>query len=186
MTTEAHTRPRLVLGFDAEDRRSLAVMAGGAAVIIPAAAWLFGGVGKAPPETMRLVPNAGPLVHAAPIVLIHLGVALFALGLGAAVLAMRKGSRLHKIAGRSWAGLMIGAAISGLLVEPHRFTAAHAAALFVFWMIPVVIVKARRRDLRGHRRTVAYLLIAMVIVAGLSLLPGHLLHGVFFQPSLRS
>ena len=79
---------------------------------------------------------------------------------------------------------MVGVAISGVLVDPHRFTAAHAAALLVLWMIPVAILKARRGDLRGHRRTVARLLIAMVIVTGLTLLPGHLLHGVFFQPSL--
>jgi uncharacterized membrane protein len=182
MTTDVHARPRLVLGFDAEDRRSLAIMAGGAAVIIPTAAWLFGGIGQAAPESLRLLPDAAPLVRAAPMVLVHLGAALFALGLGVTVLAMRKGTRLHKAAGRLWAGLMAGVAISGLLVEPHRFTAAHAAALFVFWMIPMVIVRARKRDLRGHRRGVAYLLIAMVVVAGLSLLPGHLLHGVFFQP----
>ena len=184
MTTEVHTRPRLVLGFDAEDRRALASMAGGAVVIIPVAAWLFGGIGKAPPERLRPVPDLQPLIHAAPVVLIHLGVALFALGLGTTVLALRKGTRLHRIAGRLWAGLMVGAAVSGLLVEPHRFTAAHAAALFVFWMIPMVILKARGRDLRGHRRGVAHLLIAMVIVAGLSVLPGHLLHRVFFRPSL--
>lgn len=184
MTNAAtHDRPRLVLGFDAEDRRALATMAGGAAVIIPVAAWLFGGIGKAAPESLRIVPDLAPLVRAAPMVLAHLGVAFAALGLGVTVLAMRKGSRVHKIAGRLWAGLMIGAAVSGILIEPHRFTAAHAAALFVFWMIPMVIVKARKRDLRGHRRNVAYLLIAMVIVAGLSVLPGHLLHGVFFQPA---
>jgi uncharacterized membrane protein len=176
-------RPRLVLGFDAEDRRALAMMAGGAAVIIPVAAWLFGGIGKAAPENVRLVPDLAPLALAAPMALAHLGVALFALGLGVTVLAMRKGTRAHKIAGRLWAALMIGAAVSGILVDPHRFTAAHAAALFVFWMIPSVIVKARNRDLRGHRRGVAHLLIAMVIVAGLSVLPGHLLHGVFFQPA---
>jgi uncharacterized membrane protein len=183
MTTDVQTRPRLVLGFDAEDRRALATMAGGAAVIIPLAAWLFGGIGKAPPESLRLVPDVAPLTRAAPVVLVHLGVALFALGLGTAVLALRKGTRLHKVAGRLWAGLMVGAAVSGLLVEPHRFTPAHAAALFVFWMIPMVILRARKRDLRGHRRGVAHLLIAMLIVAGLSVLPGHLLHGVFFQPA---
>jgi len=183
MTAAADFKPtRLVLGFDAEDRRALATMAGGAAVIIPVAAWLFGGIGKAAPESLRAIPAIEPLAQAAPMVLAHLGVALTALGLGVAVLAMRKGARLHKIAGRLWAGLMIGAAVSGILIEPHRFTAAHGAALFVFWMIPMVIVKARNRDLRGHRRNVAYLLIAMVVVAGLSVLPGHLLHGVFFQP----
>ena len=184
MTADIQTRPRLILGFDAEDRRALAKMAGGAAVIIPTAAWLFGGIGAAPPESLRLVPDTGPLMRAAPMVLAHLGVALAALGLGVGVLAQRKGARLHKLAGRLWAGLMIAAAVTGILVEPHRFTAAHGAALFVFWMIPMVIVKAHKRDIRGHRRTVAYLLIAMVVLSGLSLTPGHLLHGVFFRPSL--
>jgi uncharacterized membrane protein len=185
MTVDASPKaPRLILGFDAEDRRALAAMAGGAAVIIPVAAWLFGGIGNAAPESLRVVPEFAPLMRAPPIVLVHLGVALLALGLGTTVLAMRKGARLHVAAGRFWAGLMVAAAVSGILVEPHRFTAAHAAALLVFWMIPTVIVKARRGDLRGHRRTVAHLLIAMVIVAGLSVLPGHLLHGVFFAPAV--
>ncbi len=48
-------------------------------------------------------------------------------------------------------------------------------------MIPMAIAKVRKGDLRGHRRTIAYLLIAMVVVAGLSLMPGHSLHGVFFR-----
>jgi uncharacterized membrane protein len=183
MTIADDRRPRLVLGFDAQDRRALALMAGGAGVTIPLAAWLFGGVGKAGPESLRLVPDVGPLVRAAPIVLTHLGLALSVLGLGAAVLVLRKGTRLHKNVGRMWAGLMAGVAVSGILIDPHRFTAAHGAALFVLWMIPTAILKARRGDLRGHRQAVGRLLIAMVIVAGLSLLPGHLLHGVFFQPA---
>jgi uncharacterized membrane protein len=115
-------------------------------------------------------------------VLIHLAVALTALGGGIGILSMRKGGRLHKLLGRLWAAVMIGAAVSGVLIEPTRFTPAHATALIVFAMIPAAIAKVRKGDLRGHRRTIAYLLIAMVIVAGLSLLPGHLLHGVFFQP----
>lgn len=183
MTADVHARPRLILGFDAEDRRVLLSMAIGAAVVIPGAAWLLGGIGAARPERLRIVPDLQPLARAAPIVLAHLGLALFTLWLGALVLAMRKGTPLHKAAGRLWAGLMVGVAVSGVLVDPHRFTAAHAAALLVLWMIPMAIVKARRGDLRGHRRTVARLLIALVIVAGLSLLPGHLLHGVFFQPA---
>jgi uncharacterized membrane protein len=182
--TVAPARPRLVLGFDAEDRRVLLSMAIGAGIIIPGAAWLLGGISSAGPERLRIIPDPAPLARATPMVLAHLGIALFTLWLGTLVLAMRKGTRLHKVAGRLWAGLMIGVAVTGVLVDPHRFTAAHAAALLVLWMIPTAIVKARRGDIRGHRRTVARLLIAMVIVAGLSLLPGHLLHGVFFQPSL--
>ena len=176
-------RPSPRLGFDAEDRRALAIMAGGALLIIPTAAWLFGGIEAAGAETLRLVPDLSPLIHARPIVLAHLAAGLTALGLGIWALNRRKGGPAHRLAGRLWAGLMLGAAISGMAIDLHRFTPAHGAALFVFWMIPSVIMKVRRGDLRGHRRGVAYLLIALVIVSGLSVLPGHLLHGVFFRSS---
>ena len=182
MTIQDIKRPPLVLGFDAEDRRALGTMALGAAVIIPLAAFVFGGVETTGRESLRVLPDFGPLQRAAPMVLVHLAVALTALIFGVTILSMRKGTRLHRHGGRLWAGLMIGAAVSGMAIDIHRFTAAHAAALFVFWMIPVVVVKVRKGDLRGHRRSVAYLLIAMVIVSCLSLLPGHLLHGVFFRP----
>jgi uncharacterized membrane protein len=171
-----------LMGFDGKDKRALATMATGAAIIIPVAAYVFGGIEAAGPESLRIVPDFTPLARAAPMVLVHLTVALSALAVGVAILSARKGTRLHRTGGRLWAGLMIGAAVSGMAIDIHRFTAAHAAALFVFWMIPVVIVKVRKGDLRGHRRGVAYLLIAMVIVSGLSLMPGHLLHGVFFRP----
>ena len=184
MTTSELRRPRPGLGFDADDRRALGVMAIGAAVVIPLAAYLLGGVGAAPPEALRAVPDFGPLARAAPMIRVHLAVALVAMAIGIAVLSLAKGTALHKAAGRIWAALVVGAAITGLLVDTHRFTAAHAAALLVFWMIPSAIVKVRRGDLRGHRRTVAYVMIAMVIVATLALLPGHVLHGVFFGPAM--
>jgi uncharacterized membrane protein len=171
------------LGFDGEDRRALAIMAGGALLIIPTAAWIFGGVQAPPAESLRLVPDLAPLIHARPIVLAHLAGGLTALALGTAVLFRRKGGPAHRLAGRLWAALMLGAAISGMAIDVHRFTPAHGAALFVFWMIPSVVIKVRRGDLRGHRRGVAYLLIALVVVTGLSFLPGHLLHGVFFRPA---
>ncbi|MEI9891558.1 MAG: hypothetical protein WDN45_14605 [Caulobacteraceae bacterium] len=47
--------------------------------------------------------------------------ALAALGGGVGILAMRKGGSRHKLLGRLWAGLTIGAAVSGVLVEPTRF-----------------------------------------------------------------
>jgi uncharacterized membrane protein len=158
----------------------------GAAVIIPTAAWLLGGIGSTPPESLRALPNLEPVTRAAPKVLWHLGVALSALAGGVLMLVMRKGTRLHRYAGRAWAVLMIGAAVTGVLVDVHRFTATHATALLVFWMVPSAVLKVRRGDIQGHRRTIAYLLLAMVIVAGLSVAPGHLLHGVFFQPASQT
>jgi uncharacterized membrane protein len=182
MTTIDKSHPDFrLLGFDRADLRALATMMAGAAIIIPTATWVLGGIGPSGPESLRAIPDLEPLVRASPMILLHLAVALTALGLGVWVLAQRKGTRLHKAAGRIWAGLVIGAAVTGWLVDTRHFTAAHAAALLVFWIVPSAIVKVRRGDVRGHRRAVAHILIAMLIVAALALLPGHVLHGVFFS-----
>jgi uncharacterized membrane protein len=168
------------IGFDAADVRSLGIMAGGAAVIIPLATWLLGGIDTRGFGTLRIIPDPAPLIGAAPMVLTHLILAITAMTGGVFILSMRKGTAQHKQAGRLWAVIMILVAVSGLAIEPTRFTPAHAAALLVFWMVPYAIVKVRRGDLRGHKQTVAQLIIAMIIVGGLTMLPGHLLHPVFF------
>jgi uncharacterized membrane protein len=168
------------MGFDAADVRSLGIMAGGAAIIIPFATWLLGGIDPHGFGTLRAFPDPAPLMRAGPMVLTHLIFAITAMAGGVFILSMRKGTPQHKQAGRLWAAIMILVAVSGLAIEPARFTPAHAAALLVFWMVPYAIVKVRRGDLRGHKQTVAQLIIAMIIVGGLTMLPGHLLHLVFF------
>ena len=87
MTAHVPTRPRLILGFDGEDRRVLLSMAIGAGVVIPGAAWLLGGIAARRPESLRIVPDLTPLARAAPMVLAHLGVAFFTLGLRPRALA---------------------------------------------------------------------------------------------------
>jgi uncharacterized membrane protein len=67
-----------------------------------------------------------------------------------------------------------------MAIEPLRFSPAHGAVLLVFFMVPLAIRKVRLGDLRGHRRAIAHTPIALVIVGLLSLMPGQLLHGVFF------
>lgn len=86
----------------------------------------------------------------------------------------------HRLLGRAWIVLMLVTAISGLAISPLQISPADGAALLVFATLPPAIRDARRGDLRGHRRAVARLLIALVIVGLLALLPGQLLHGVFF------
>ncbi len=168
-----------VLGFDAADLRSLGTMALGAVLIIPTAAYLFGGLHFGPHDwspglDLERLRRAGPVVAA------HIAAALIALASGLFVLSRRKGTVAHRLMGRAWVALMLGTAITGMAIEPLRFSPAHGAALLVFVMVPLAIVKVRRGDLRGHRRTVAQLLIALVIVGLLALLPGQLLHSVFF------
>lgn len=169
----------LVLGFDSSDLRALGTMAAGALVIIPSAAYLLGGLhftahDWTPGLDMEQLRAAGPVVAA------HIAAAVVALAVGLLVLSRRKGAFGHRILGRVWVVLMLGTAITGMAIEPFRFTPAHGAALLMFGMLPLAIRKVRRGDLRGHRRAMAQLLIALAIVGLLAFLPGQLLHSVFF------
>ena len=165
--------------FDSADRRALGTMALGAVLIIPTAAYLFGGLHFGAHDWSPGL-DLGRLRRAGPVVAAHIAAALIALGSGLFVLSRRKGTVGHRLMGRAWVVLMLGTAITGMAIEPLRFSPAHGAALLVFIMVPLAIVKVRRGDIRGHRRTVAQLLIALVIVGLLALLPGQLLHSVFF------
>jgi uncharacterized membrane protein len=175
-------RPLRVLGFDSSDLRALGTMALGAIVIIPTTAYLFGGL-RFGPHDWTPGFNLERLRHAGPVVAAHIVAALIALATGLFVLSRRKGAFGHRVVGRAWAALMLGTAITGMAIEPHRFSPAHGAALLVFVMVPLAIRKVRRGDLRGHRRAMAQLLIALVIVGLLAFLPGQLLHSVFFAGS---
>jgi uncharacterized membrane protein len=154
----------------------------GAAVLIPGAAYLFGGLAPSPPESFRWIPDATPLARARPVVLLHLILALFGIAGGTGILLTRKATARHRLFGRLWMAVILAVAITGLLIEPHRFSAAHAAALLVFIMVPYAIYKVRQGDARAHRRAVAHIIIAMRTVGFLTLMPGHLLHPVFFSP----
>lgn len=172
-------KPLRPLGFDSSDLRALGAMALGAALIIPTAAYVLGGVRFGPHDwtpglDLQRLSDAGPVVAA------HIAAAVFALATGLLVLSRRKGGFGHRALGRTWVVLMLSTAVSGMAIEPLRFTPAHGAALLVFLMVPLAIRKVRRGDLRGHRRAMAQLLIALAIVGLLAFLPGQLLHSVFF------
>ncbi|MFZ1989866.1 MAG: DUF2306 domain-containing protein [Alphaproteobacteria bacterium] len=181
MSAETNT-PNDGLKFDAEDRRALLTTFIGALIIIPVAAWVFGGVNGLAQANWTFHPDFSVLARAPLWVKLHLLAAGVTATAAATILSLRKGTSLHKVAGRFWAAVIVGTAISGLLIDVHRFTPAHGAALLVFFMVPLAIWRVRTGDLRGHRRTVMQLMIAFVIVAALAFLPGHLLHGVFFGP----
>lgn len=175
----AHARSPIVFGFDAEDRRALGIMAFGALLLIPAAAYLFGGVHFGSDEWIPRL-DLSPLLAAGPLVATHIATSLSTLLFGIYLLAQRKGGTRHRLMGRVWMVMMLSTAISGLAISPLHFSPADGAALLVFVMVPLAIRSVRNDNLRGHRRAVARLLIALVIVGLLALLPGQLLHEVFF------
>ena len=52
-----------------------------------------------------------------PAIVIHLFLAVAALGLGPVALRARKGTRLHRAAGYGWVTLMLGAALSSVFIR---------------------------------------------------------------------
>jgi len=52
-----------------------------------------------------------------PIIVLHTFAALGALGLGAAMFLARKGTLLHRVAGRSWVALMLVVALSSFWIK---------------------------------------------------------------------
>ena len=171
--------PLRLLGFDRADLRALGTMAVGALVLIPTAAYLLGGMHFGPNE-WNVGFDLAPLMRAGFMVITHITAGLSALAIGIHILSRRKGGARHRWMGRVWVAVMLGTAITGMAIEPLRFTPAHGAALFVFIMVPLAIRNIIRGDVRAHRRAMARLLIALVIVGLLSLMPGQLLHDVFF------
>jgi len=159
-------------------------------IIIVGLGYVFGGVplqkvGHAY-QTARLHwPDVGMLARASPAVHIHLGAALFALSLGGLQFVLPKGTRLHRIAGHIWLGLMLIAAISSFFlrnINHGQFSLIHIFSVLTLIAVPRIIWLARRGRIAEHRKAALSLYIGGLVVAGsLAFLPGRLMWSVFFN-----
>ena len=118
--------------------------------------------------------------------LIHLSAAVAALLLGIVMLARRKGTRSHKLIGRTWASLMLAVAISSLWLPSFlHFGWIHLFTLLTLIALPRAIWKIRHGDVPGHAKSMKALFFGALLIAGLfTLVPGRLLgnllwHGVW-------
>lgn len=113
---------------------------------------------------------------------LHLLSAIPALPLGAYVLLRRKGDARHRLLGRSWALLMLVAALSsfGLRGMTGGFGPIHLLSLLVLVMIPRGILQAIRRDIAGHRRTMTLTYLGLALAGIFTLLPDRLLGSWLF------
>lgn len=108
-------------------------------------------------------------------VAIHLASTLAALALGAALLGRRvKGDRAHRIAGWSWVGLMLVAAISTLWIPGFlKFSWIHIFTVITLVSVPRGVAQARRRDVAAHAHTMKGVFLYALVIAGLfALIPG--------------
>jgi uncharacterized membrane protein len=118
-----------------------------------------------------------------PAIAVHAAAAIGALGMGAALLAMRKGSRPHRLLGRMWAVLMLTVALSAFFIRSGGgFSWLHGFAIFTLVGLAGAVHYARSGNFPAHRRAVFGLYFGGLVVPGLfALLPQRLLGEVVWS-----
>ena len=148
-----------------------------------------------------LVPFAGGLMRAAsrgrlhapdwallaaqPLVIqLHLGAAMVALVIGAALMLMRKGVTFHRTAGWLWVGAMSIVAGSSIFitgVNGDRWSFIHLITGWTLIALPLAVIAARRHKVKDHRRFMMGMFYGGLIIAGgLTFIPGRTMWNVFF------
>jgi uncharacterized membrane protein len=111
------------------------------------------------------------------IILTHTFAALAAIGLGAAMFLARKGTFLHRVAGRSWVALMLVVAFSSFWIKSSgSFSWIHLLSVAVPVLLATGVQFAIRRNFVRHQRVMLGVYALGLGVAGLfTLLPNRLL-----------
>lgn len=129
--------------------------------------------------------SLAPLLKAAPVIQLHAFLALAALVVGAVQLIGPKGTLPHRVVGYLWAGLMLVIAASSLGIHTIRqfgpWSVIHILSVLVLVTVPVAVWRARRHQVQKHRSAMISLYVFALVVAGaFTLLPGRIMHDVFF------
>jgi uncharacterized membrane protein len=127
--------------------------------------------------------DLAPLFGAPAIVHLHIAGALAALGLGGAVLFLRKGTRIHRRIGWSWVGALFVAAVTSFWItgiRPGQFSPIHLLSILTLLTLPFAIWARRTGHIGSHRAAMISLYVSLVAAGAFTLLPNRLLgHAVF-------
>jgi uncharacterized membrane protein len=125
-----------------------------------------------------------PLLDAPPAIPLH---AFAAFALGIVQFAAPKGTLPHRTVGWIWVGLMVTVAASSFWIHQIRllgpWSPIHLLSIFTLLVVPLAVWRARRHDVKGHRRIMILTFAGALVVAGLfTVLPGRIMHSVIFGP----
>jgi uncharacterized membrane protein len=127
--------------------------------------------------------SLAPILGAPAIVQLHIAGALAALGLGTAVVFMRKGTRVHRRIGWFWVGAMFGVAVTSFWItgiRPGQFSPIHLLSILTLLTLPYAIWARRTGRIGSHRAAMISLYVSLVTAGAFTLLPNRLLgHAVF-------
>jgi uncharacterized membrane protein len=111
-----------------------------------------------------------------PTIIVHATCATAALGLGAFVLARRKGTPSHRAFGWLWVLLMAVVAGISFWIYRERWSWIHGLSVWTLLSLVYGVRQARRGQVKAHRITMIALFVGALLVTGLfTLLPGRLI-----------
>jgi uncharacterized membrane protein len=112
-----------------------------------------------------------------PVILAHTLAAFAAVALGAAMFLARKGTLLHRIAGRSWVALMLAVAISSFWIRSSgSFSWIHGLSIAVIFLLGLAVWFAIHHRIERHRRLMTGIYVGALGITGFfTLLPYRLL-----------
>ena len=109
-----------------------------------------------------------------PIILAHMGAAVAALLVGGALFLNRKGTSLHRYAGRLWVALMLVTAVSSFWIQTKgSFSAVHLLSVGTLFALTGIVYFAATGRIKQHRRTVIATYVGGLVVAGAFALMPH-------------
>jgi uncharacterized membrane protein len=164
-----------------EDIRRLAVFALTILVVVPVIAWLAGGLDDWASASWRLRIDTAAWAGAPLAARVHAVAVLALTAAGWCMLALPKGDRRHRTLGWIWVSGMIAMGAASLAV-PHSdsWVSAYVGGGSAYALLAFGIYSVKRRRLRNHGKTMAMLMIALVLMTMLAVIPGRLLHDVLF------
>lgn len=130
-----------------------------------------------------------PLLNASPAIQFHVATVVPAALIGGLMLIMRKGTFVHRMAGRLWIGLMVLTALSSFFIHEIRlfgdFSPIHLLSIVVLVSSVEAVRSARRRNFVRHQWLVKSMYLGGIGIAGaFTLLPGRIMHEVAFTTAL--
>jgi uncharacterized membrane protein len=178
----AKTRPRSARSIlPPGEIPRLVVFAAVLLIVVPTIAWLAGGSENWTDASWRPGLNWTAFASAPLATRVHAIIILTLVIAGWGMIALPKGDTRHRTLGWIWVSAMTAMGASSLLV-PHgdSWVAGYIGGGSALVLMAYGIYSVKRRKFGDHGRTMAILMIALVLMSLLSLFPGRLMHDVVF------
>lgn len=107
-----------------------------------------------------------------PVILIHVLAASGAVVAGGLALALKKGTPLHRILGRTWVALMLVTALGSFAIQSRgHLSWIHLLSVLTLAGLGASIFAVARGRLQAHRRGMRFTYLGLVIAGAFTLLP---------------